>query len=88
MMKRDRRNRKKRRDRSGVKREILIDKELYTQLEDLALDSGVTVDKLAEVFIFSGISHLSLFAALLEGEDPIRELIEGVAESDEDRDKM
>ena len=87
-MKRDRRNRKKRRDRSGVKREILIDKELYTQLEDLALDSGVTVDKLAEVFIFSGISHLSLFAALLEGEDPIRELIEGVAESDEDRDKM
>ena len=87
-MKRDRRNRKKKRDRSGVKREILIDKELYTQLEDLALDSGVTVDKLAEVFIFSGISHLSLFAALLEGEDPIRELIEGVAESDEDRDKM
>ena len=86
-MDRKKRNRRKKRGRGGVKREILIDKELYTQLEGLALDSGLTVDKLAEVFIFSGISHLSLFAALLEGEDPIRELIEEGAGPNGDRDE-
>jgi len=57
------------------KREILIDKELYNQLEELAQTTPTTVDKLAEVFILTGISQLAMFSQLLEGKDPIAELM-------------
>lgn len=58
------------------KKEILIDKELYQQLEELALSmpTPTTADKLAEVFLLTGISQIAMFGRLMAGGDPIAEL--------------
>jgi hypothetical protein len=66
--------------RARVKREVLIDRQLHEVLEDLALESNLTADKLAEFFIFWGIMQLSSFAELHRGGDPVRDFLEAEEE--------
>jgi len=58
------------------KKEILVDAELYRQLEELALSmpTPTAVGALAEVFLLTGISQIAMFGRLMAGGDPIAEL--------------
>lgn len=63
-----------------VKRQVLIDRQLYEVLENAALEGGLTADKLAELFIFSGLTQLIALTELHEGGDPVRDFLEAEEE--------
>jgi len=51
-----------------MKREIIIDKEIYEYLEDLAIETDHTVDELAERMILFGITNLLFSLSLFRAE--------------------
>jgi hypothetical protein len=70
--------------RERIKREVLIDRQLHRVLEEIALESDLTADKLGELFIFWGIMQLTSLAGLHEGRDPVRDALEDLEGEEEE----